>query len=210
MNYQYFASPIGRLRLVSNGTHLLRIEFEGQYVKGPGEQATTDAVLDAASDQLTAYFGGRRQSFSLPTAAHGTVFQQTVWQALQDIPSGRYAAIGILPARWAMLPRCARWERRTDATRCPSLCPATGSSAAMAASPVLPAASRPKKSCYSWKALSRGMAPGEGRPARGARRGAPGEGPPTLLVIGGNGGDPGRFINKSLAPGRPLGAQGQR
>ncbi|SRR6056297_482081 len=89
MNYQYFASPIGRLRLVSNGTHLLRIEFEGQYVKGPGEQATTDAVLDAASDQLTAYFGGRRQSFSLPTAAHGTVFQQTVWQALQDIPFGQ-------------------------------------------------------------------------------------------------------------------------
>lgn len=89
MNYQYFASPIGRLRLVSNGTHMLRIEFEDQYAIAPGERATTDAVLDAARQQLTTYFSGQRHSFTLPTAAGGTVFQQTVWQALQDIPFGQ-------------------------------------------------------------------------------------------------------------------------
>ena len=31
MNTQFLDSPIGRLRLVSDGEHLVRIEFENQY-----------------------------------------------------------------------------------------------------------------------------------------------------------------------------------
>ncbi len=31
MNYQFLETPIGTLRLVSDGTHLRAIEFEGQY-----------------------------------------------------------------------------------------------------------------------------------------------------------------------------------
>ena len=30
-NYQYLNSPVGRLRLVSDGAALLRVEFEGQH-----------------------------------------------------------------------------------------------------------------------------------------------------------------------------------
>ena len=55
-------------------------------------------MLQAAAAQLADYFGGRRTRFELPLdLAWGTPFQQSVWQALLAIPSGRsssYAALG--------------------------------------------------------------------------------------------------------------------
>ncbi len=87
MNYQYLDSPIGTLRLVSNGSQLTRIEFEGQYGEDDGRE-TSDAVLAASVDQLTEYFALRRRRFELPLSAHGTAFQQSVWTALSQIPYG--------------------------------------------------------------------------------------------------------------------------
>ena len=46
MNYQYFDSPIGALRLVSNGEQLIKIEFEGQYTEDGGTE-TGDPILAA-------------------------------------------------------------------------------------------------------------------------------------------------------------------
>ncbi|MBP8221372.1 MAG: methylated-DNA--[protein]-cysteine S-methyltransferase, partial [Aeromonadaceae bacterium] len=40
------------------------------------------------------YFAGRLQRFTLPLAAHGTAFQQAVWQALCDIPYGETRSYG--------------------------------------------------------------------------------------------------------------------
>lgn len=88
MNYQLLDSPIGRLRLTSNGTHLLRIEFENQHKGDCADQATSDDVLDAVSLQLREYFEGRRHSFELPLDPAGTAFQKSVWAALADIPYG--------------------------------------------------------------------------------------------------------------------------
>jgi methylated-DNA-[protein]-cysteine S-methyltransferase len=86
MNYQHLDTPIGTLRLASNGTQLLRIEFEGQYNSDVVE--TSDAVLVNCAHQLTDYFAGKRQRFELPLRAKGTPFQQAVWDALADIPYG--------------------------------------------------------------------------------------------------------------------------
>ncbi len=89
MNYQYLDSPIGALRLVSNGFELTGIEFEGQY--GSTEAADRehpDTVLAACAEQLTEYFAGRREFFDLPLGALGTPFQQSVWHALALIPYG--------------------------------------------------------------------------------------------------------------------------
>ena len=85
-HYMIIDTPIGRLRLVSDGSALLRVEFQGQH--GKDGTAGSDAVLAQASRQLDEYFAGRRQHFDLPLGADGTAFQQTVWSALQAIPYG--------------------------------------------------------------------------------------------------------------------------
>ena len=85
-NYQYFESPIGKLRLVSDGFALLSIEFEGMHGTDGREQG--DDVLKQTTQQLAEYFSGRRRDFRLPLAAAGTAFQQQVWSALRQIPFG--------------------------------------------------------------------------------------------------------------------------
>ena len=47
-----------------------------------------DKALAPYLAQFNAYFAGKLQLFDLPMAARGTPFQQTVWTALCDIPSG--------------------------------------------------------------------------------------------------------------------------
>lgn len=44
--------------------------------------------FDQLRQELTAYFEGKRKSFSVPLATPGTDFQQSVWQELQNIPYG--------------------------------------------------------------------------------------------------------------------------
>jgi methylated-DNA-[protein]-cysteine S-methyltransferase len=85
-NYQYIESPIGKLRLVSDGLALLSIEFEGMHGTDGMEQS--DDILKTTAQQLAEYFSGRRRDFSLPLAAAGTAFQQQVWSALRQIPFG--------------------------------------------------------------------------------------------------------------------------
>ena len=87
MNYQLLETPVGTLRLVSNGAQLVRIEFEGQY-RAHEKHASSDTVLAMCAEQLTGYFAGQRRYFELPLAARGTPFQQSVWNALADIPYG--------------------------------------------------------------------------------------------------------------------------
>lgn len=85
-HYQYFPSPVGRLRLVSNGAALMRIEFENLQGTDGDEQA--DLVLQQTAQQLGEYFVNKRRTFELPLAAQGTEFQQQVWAALRAIPFG--------------------------------------------------------------------------------------------------------------------------
>ena len=88
MNYQFMNTPLGRLRLVSDGTHLVTIEFEGRHGHGTGDREVCDPVLSSCASQLEEYFAGERDTFDLPLAAGGTEFQRAVWAALADIPYG--------------------------------------------------------------------------------------------------------------------------
>jgi len=87
MNFQYLDTPIGTLRLISNGAALVNIEFAGQYGTNDAV-AISDSVLAACAVQLTDYFAGQRRHFELLLAPRGTPFQQSVWAALADIPYG--------------------------------------------------------------------------------------------------------------------------
>ncbi len=88
MNYQYLDTPIGRLRLVSDGRHITAIEFAHHHGDIDGDTLQTDPALAACAQQLREYFAGDRRHFDLPLAPGGTAFQRAVWGALRDIPYG--------------------------------------------------------------------------------------------------------------------------
>ncbi len=92
-------SPLGPMILVADERYLYCLEFEDR--KGlknrlnrlkkrlkaviiPGETQ----VIHQAKEELAAYFQGTRIQFKTPCCLLGTAFQQSVWKALQTIPSG--------------------------------------------------------------------------------------------------------------------------
>ena len=86
IHYCRVPAPIGELRLVSDGEHLVRVEFQGRH--GDDGVERRDSVLREAARQLREYFAGRRRAFELPLRAGGTPFQERVWAALRGIPFG--------------------------------------------------------------------------------------------------------------------------
>lgn len=88
LHVEWLGTPIGTLRLVSDGASLLSIEFEGRWGSNAGVQSGDDPVLTACARQLTEYFAGERRAFELPLAPAGTAFQHMVWAALAAIPYG--------------------------------------------------------------------------------------------------------------------------
>lgn len=94
----YLDSPVGGLRLHSDGTALTAIDFDAV----PSEADGTDAVLQEASRQLRAYFAGERTDFELCLAPHGTPFQHRVWDELRRIPYGCTVSYGQVAARLAL------------------------------------------------------------------------------------------------------------
>ena len=96
-------SPIGSLRLESNGRALTLIRFDAEFgpvtTADPDPAAVTDPVLVAAMEQLTEYFAGERQEFDLPLEPAGSAFQREVWAALVEIGYGETISYGELAQR---------------------------------------------------------------------------------------------------------------
>ncbi|WP_131103515.1 methylated-DNA--[protein]-cysteine S-methyltransferase [Ornithinimicrobium sufpigmenti] len=86
-------SPVGALRLATDGQHLTAVYFD-EHRHAPedlGEEVPEDQappVLQEAARQLREYFAGTRTDFDLPLSARGTDFQRRVWEALATIPYG--------------------------------------------------------------------------------------------------------------------------
>lgn len=88
------ATPLGPLRLVSDGAALVGAAFDA-----PPEPDRADDVLRTAAAQLAAYFDGGRAPFTVPVRPEGTPFQRRVWAALREIPHGRTVGYGALAGR---------------------------------------------------------------------------------------------------------------
>ena len=88
-------SPLGRIELSSDGESItsLSIEQEGHLPWEAAPERTAD-VLEAAVEQLQAYFAGERTSFDLPISLRGSEFQQAVWSQLSELPFGGVASYG--------------------------------------------------------------------------------------------------------------------
>lgn len=99
-------SPIGPLRLASDGAALIEVRMQGDWppqsagaVEPLGSDDAPDAVLAEAARQLRAYFEGRLRDFDLPLAPQGTDFQLRVWKALRAIPYGATTSYGDIARR---------------------------------------------------------------------------------------------------------------
>jgi len=98
--FGYLECPIGPLLIAGDEAGLHAISFpRGKHAADPrGEWRRDDAFFKEAFAQLTSYFEGEVTRFDLPLHFAGTTFQETVWQALIDIPFGETMSYGALAA----------------------------------------------------------------------------------------------------------------
>ena len=99
----HYASPLGGMTLVSDGTALVGLYFDGQKYAAQGLDATRTQknllIFEEARRWLDVYFSGRKPDFTPPTAPAGTAFQQSVWEILRTIPYGETTTYGAIARR---------------------------------------------------------------------------------------------------------------
>lgn len=90
-------SVIGDLTLFEDGGRIIALDW-GRGQDAP--RSTDNPVLNAAADQLQAYFKSGEENFpALPMDPHGTDFQKRVWQEMQAIPPGQVKSYGDIAKR---------------------------------------------------------------------------------------------------------------
>lgn len=89
-----YASPVGDLTIVSDGTSLLEVDFkDSTKVSTIGE----DLIIQQTKKWLDSYFNHEKPSLhALPLKLEGSEFQQIVWKLLLDIPYGKLVTYGDL------------------------------------------------------------------------------------------------------------------
>ena len=83
-------SPYGPLSVSECDGAIVAIDW-----KKP-ENPQTSPLLDETAKQLAAYFAGELKEFDLPLAPKGDVFQQSVCQAMLEIPYGETTTYGAI------------------------------------------------------------------------------------------------------------------
>ena len=97
-------TPLGPLTAARNAHGLAGLWFDAQrhhpgVIEAPQLQPGDDELLAGTAALLDDYFAGRplpADLRGLPLAPQGTLFQQAVWQALRQIPSGSSRSYGEL------------------------------------------------------------------------------------------------------------------
>lgn len=89
MYVSYYKSPIGYLRILSNGSAITEIKFMDS--DGPEDP---DIHTESARTQLREYFEGHRDRFQLKLMPEGSKFEQKVWKQLLEIPKGTTVTYG--------------------------------------------------------------------------------------------------------------------
>jgi methylated-DNA-[protein]-cysteine S-methyltransferase len=92
MLYEVMKTELGRLLIAQDGKGISRVHFLDSAKPSPSiadwQQTGDDPLLREARRQLSAYFSGALQEFSLPLSLEGTPFQKRVWETLMTIPYG--------------------------------------------------------------------------------------------------------------------------
>jgi methylated-DNA-[protein]-cysteine S-methyltransferase len=85
MYSKIYASPIGRLEIITNDKYILSISFI-KHKKNTFNQS--NKLCTQATKKLDLYFNGKLKKFDLPIQFKGTPFQNKVWKTLCKIPYG--------------------------------------------------------------------------------------------------------------------------
>lgn len=91
MNNSYiFKSPIGFLKIEEEDSKLIGLSLQQKdtnFVQSQKFMQHSDLLYETYQ-QLNEYFLRKRRKFELPINCKGTIFQQAVWNELQNIPYG--------------------------------------------------------------------------------------------------------------------------
>ena len=99
--------PVGKLGLMDNGVGLSRVFLWREDAWTVDLREGETPLTARAAAELEEYFAGGRKAFSVPLSPEGTPFQQSVWQALREIPYGQTRSYGQIAAAVGR-PRAAR------------------------------------------------------------------------------------------------------
>ena len=98
-------TPLGEVRLRSDGKSLTGLWFVGQVndAKEHSDIEIKDDLLifGQVETWLESYFSGKQTPISFPLKPKGTIFQERVWQLLQEIPYGETMTYGEIAQRIA-------------------------------------------------------------------------------------------------------------
>lgn len=91
-------APVGKLKLVASDDGLVAVLWENDNPRrvrlNEFLQNDRHPILVKAERQLSEYFAGTRNNFSVPLDVRGTHFQKDVWKALRTIPFGETRSYG--------------------------------------------------------------------------------------------------------------------
>ncbi|REL30375.1 methylated-DNA--[protein]-cysteine S-methyltransferase [Thalassotalea euphylliae] len=98
MYHNIYHSPLGEIAITANDDGITALAFQqgAAPIQFAENSTQSDKHFSEVTQQLTEYFAGQRTQFNLTLAPQGTPFQQTVWQALTEIPFGQTVSYGWL------------------------------------------------------------------------------------------------------------------
>lgn len=109
--YQY-NSPLGKIKLSSNGTELIGLLFDGQKhfadVHSEKYEEKSLPVFEQTVRWLDIYFRGKSPDFTPPIKMETTPFRKAVWEIILAIPFGQtmtYGEIADIIAKRTGLPK---------------------------------------------------------------------------------------------------------
>lgn len=99
MNYiQKYNSPFGEMLMLSDGTVLTGLVFDGQkYFENKEVSDYVDRdlqVFKEVKEWLDIYFDGKKPDFIPPISLNGSDFRKAVWEILMTIPYGQVCTYG--------------------------------------------------------------------------------------------------------------------
>jgi methylated-DNA-[protein]-cysteine S-methyltransferase len=104
--YCVYESPVGPLRLVSDGVSLIGLYFSKNT---DAASATTDdpsvSPFPETAEQLDRYFAGSLEAFDLPILLNGSDFQVRAWNELRNIPYGETISYKMQAEKIGSVPR---------------------------------------------------------------------------------------------------------
>lgn len=101
----FYASPLGKMTIASNGQKLTGLWFDKQKYFGAGlavdAQQQNLPIFAETKKWLDIYFSGRQPDFTPPLELNGSSFRLAVWNLLLQIPYGSTVTYKDLTAKIA-------------------------------------------------------------------------------------------------------------